>query len=438
MIFASTMFGSIHENSLDYDRKLRSIEHQLSEASSQEVRLEQQIAITLSAIADLHLERRPELEQEAREVLALRDKEEHELRKQLGQVESTISSLLENIDARQADLRRLKRQVADTLGGREDFRQMLARFEEAQGHQRTTDPNLRELREECARKLPQYRQDARYVYLVSAGYATDAYRGTGIRRFLDGWIASLCNFHENRRNEITLLAMQDALARTEEETGRELQALKDRIAAATASEEESAGMHSLKEELARLEEAVKAEKKHANDIHARLAPFAKKTDTRYVQARSLVAVALKEHSEEELMSRVLQTPGLADDNLAREVVDMRVALQAQRRHIAKLERQRTHAEAEYQRAKELERSLRHRGYAGGHYRYDSGLNLGALLVGYMAGQLTADQAAQEIGQYRQEIEEDYPYNHLPQDWGGGGFDSSDAFGGDAFSTTDSF
>lgn len=439
MIFASNLLGSIHENSLGYEWKLRSIEHQLSEAASQELRLEQQIATKLSEIADLHLEHRPELEQEARDVLDLRDAEERELRKRLEQVERTISDLLEKIDARQADLRRLKRQVADMLAGRKEYRQMLTRFEEAQERRRTAEPNQRELQEECARKLPQYRQDARYAYLVSAGYATDAYRGTGIRRFLDGWIARLCNFHENHRNEMTLLAMQDALARTEEETRQELQALSDRLAAATASEEEATGMRSLKEELARLEEAVKAQKKHANEIHALLAPYAAKADTRYVQARSLVAVALKEHSEEELMARVLQTPGLADDKLAREVVDMQAALQAQRRRIAELEQQRTQADTGYQRAKELERTLRHRGYAGGHYGYHSGLNLGSLLVGYMAGQLTVDQAAQELGQYRQPIQDDYPYNHLPQDWGfGGDFASSDAFGGDGFSTTDSF
>lgn len=439
MIFASNLFGSIHENSLGYEWKLRSIEHQLSEAASQELRLEQQIAIKLSEIADLHLERRPELEQEARNVLDLRDAEERELRKRLEQVERTISDLLEKIDARQADLRRLKRQVADMLAGREEYRQMLARFEEAQVRQRTAEPNLRELQDECARKLPQYQKDARYTYLVSAGYATDAYRGNGIRRFLDGWIARLCNFHENRRNELTLLAMRDALARKAEEPRQELQALSDRLAEATATEEESAGMRGLKEELARLEAAVKEEKKHANTIQAQLAPFAAKTDTRYRQARSLVATAMKSHSEEELMARVLKTPVLADDKLAREVVAMQAALQAQRRHIAGLGQQRAHADAEYQRAKELERTLRHRGYGGGHYGYHSGLNLGALLVGYMAGQLTVDQAAQEIGQYRQEIQDDYPYNQLPQDWGfGGDFASSDTFGGEGFSTTDSF
>lgn len=440
MIFASTMLGSIQENSLGYEWKLRSVEQQLSEAASQELRLKQQIATKLSQIADLHLERRPELEREARDVLELRDAEERELRKRLKQVESTISELLEKIDARQADLRWLKRQVADTLAGQDDFRQMLARFEDAQKRQREAEPNRRELEEECARKLPQYRQDARYAYLVSAGYATDAYRATGIRRFLDGWIARLCNFHENRRNEITLMTMRDALTRMEEEARQELQSLSDRVAAATASAEEAAGMRGPKEELGRLDEAVKAEKKRANEIQAQLAPYAAKTDTRYVQARSLVAVALNEHSEEELMARVLQTPGLADDKLAREVVDLRAVLQAQRRRIAELERQRGGADAEYQRAKELERTLRHRGYAGGRYRYDPGLNLGALLMGYMAGQLSVDQAAHQIGQYRQEVEDDYPYNHLPQDWGfgGGDFGSSDAFGGDAFSTTDSF
>ncbi len=441
MMFASTMSGSIHRNSLDHEWKLRSIEQQLSEAASQELRLEQQIAARLGEIAELHLERRPELEREAREVLARRDAEEQALRKQLEQVERTISELVEKVDARQADLRRVRKQVADSLSGREDFRQMLARFDEARARQQAAHAGRQELQEECARKLPQYRQDARYRYLVEAGYGTDGYRANALRRFFDGRIARQCNFHENRRNELTLLAMQDALVHMDEKDRQELDMLGREVAATTADAEASAGMLPLKEELERLNSVVKAEKKRANDIQAQLTPFARKADARYVQARSLVAVELKSQSEEELMARVLQTPSLVDDKLAREVVSLRSALHTQRKRITELEQQRANAEAKFQRAKELERTLRHRGYGRHRVRYGSGLNLAGLLVGYMAGRMTIDQAAQQIDQFREIIPDDFPYNHFPRDhgFGGGGFNTSDSFGGgDFFSTTDSF
>lgn len=82
-----------------------------------------------------------------------------------------------------------------------------------------TEVNRRELQEECASKLVPYRRNKLYVYLRSVQYGTDAYQRSGLIRFLDGWIARLCNYHVNLQNELTLLAMQDALS-SEEVTRR--------------------------------------------------------------------------------------------------------------------------------------------------------------------------------------------------------------------------
>lgn len=444
-MFSAFMLGSVHDNARSYEQKLRTIEHRLSEAATQELRLEQQIAVKLSEVAGLQLENIHSLEQEARHVLQLRDKEESALRSQLEKVEKSISGLLEKIDAHQAAIRKAKRQAADFLARHAEFNQTLAGYEEEKEHRRTMASNTRELQEECTRKLAGYRQDARYAYLVAAHYDTEAYKRSGIVRYLDAWIARLCNYHTNRRNELTLLAMQEELARAEGIGQQRLQTLGDSLAATTATAEASAGLDVLNAELARLKEEVKTEKQRAKELHAQLAPYAGKSDVRYRQARSTVAVSLQSYSAEELMARVQRTPGLADDALAREVIELQSALKQQRDRIAALERERNAAEAEYQRAKELERTLRQPVFSGDHYAYRSGLDLGSLLMGYMAGRLTLDQAAHEIAQYRQEVEQDYPYNHLSSDWGHAAddslssvFSSSDYSGGGDYSTDDSF
>lgn len=444
-MFSTFMLGTVHDNARGYEQKLREIEHRLSEAATQELRLEQQIALKLSEVAGLQLEQIHSLEQEARQVLQLRDEEENALRGQLHKVEKSISELLEKIDAHQAAIRKAKKQSADSLAKHAEFNQTLARYEEEKERQRTTTSYTHELQEECARKLAGYRQDARYAYLVAANYGTDAYKRSGIVRYLDAWIARLCNYHANRRNELTLLAMQEELARAEGLGRQRLQALNNTLAAATAAAEASAGLDVLNAELARLKEEVKAEKQRAREIQTQLAPYAGKSDVRYRQARSLVAVSLQSHSAEELMERVRKTPGLADDALAREAIELQSALKQQRDRIAALERERNAAQAEYQRAKELEYTVNQPVFSGGRYEYGSGLNLASLLVGYMAGRLTLDQATHEIAQYRQEVEEDYPYNHLPSDWGhtvddslSSGFDTSDYSGGGDYNTSDSF
>lgn len=445
MFASSFMLGSVHDNARGYEQKLRTIEHRLSEAATQELRLEQQIAVKLSEVAGLQLDQIHGLEQEARYVLQLRDDEENALRGQLAKVEKSISELLEKIDAHQADIRKARKQAADSLAKHAEFNQTLARYEEEKEGQGTTDSRTHELQEECVRKLAGYRQDARYAYLVAANYGTDAYKRSGIARYLDSWIARLCNYHANRRNELTLLAMREELARAEGLDQQHLQTLKDKLAAITAATEASVGLDVLNAELARLKEDVKTEKQRAKEIHAQLVSYADKSDARYRQARSIVAVSLQSHSAEELMERVRQTPGLADDALAKEAIELQSALKQQRNRIAGLESERNAAETAYQRAKELERTLRQPVFSGGRYTYGSGLNLGSLLLGYMAGQLTLDQAAHEIAQYRQEVEEDYPYNHLSSDWGHASDDSlssvfstSDYSGGGDYNTSDSF
>jgi len=444
-MFSSFMLGSVHDNALGYEQKLRTIERSLSEAAAQELRLEQQIALKLSEVAGLQMEQVQNLEQEARYVLQLRADEESALRGQLEKVEQSISRLLEKIDAHQADIRKARKQAADSLSRHTEFNQTLARYEDEKKGLDTMDSRMHELQEECARKLAGYRQDARYAYLVAANYGTDAYKRSGIVRYLDSWIARLCNYDANRRNELTLLAMQEELNRAEEHGRQRLKTLKDTLAAITTTAESSAGLDVLDAELVRLKENVKTEKQRAKEIHEQLASFAGKSDVRYRQARSMVAVSLQSYSAEELMERVRQTPGPADDALAREVIELQSALKRQRDRIAALERERNTAEAAYQRAKELEHSLRQPVFSGGQYSYGNGLNLGSLLMGYMAGRLTLDQATSEIAQHRQEVEKDYPYNHLSPDWGSAGDDSlssvfstSDYSGGGDYNTSDSF
>lgn len=444
-MFSTVMLGAVHDNAHGYEQKLRAIEHRLSDAAAQELRLEQQIAVKLADVAGLQLDQIHSLENEARDVLQLRDKEENALRAQLAKVEKSISSLLEKIDARQADVRLARKQAADFLARDAEFNQTLAQYEEEKQRLGKTASHTRELQEECARKLVGYRQDARYTYLVAANFGTDAYKRSGIARVLDSWIARLCNYHANRRNELTLLAMQEELSRTEGFGQQHLQALNDRMAAITAAAEASAGLDKLNAELARLKEEVKTEKQRAKEMQEQLSLYASKRDARYRQARSIVAVSLQSHSVEELMERVRKTPGRADDALAGEVVELQSALKQQRDRIAALERERHAAEGEYRRAKELEHTLRQPVFSGGRYRYGGGLNLGSLLVGYMAGRLTLDQAAQEVAQYREEVAENYPYDHLSSGWGQSADDSlssvfstSDYSGGGDYSTSDTF
>lgn len=440
-MLASSMLRPVRGNVRGYERRLRDIEHELSEAAARELRLEQEIALKLAGIAGLHVDQLHGLEREAQEALRLRGEEESALRRGLEAAEAEIAAALDQAEASQQEILGARKQVAEALARDADFKQALAQREQ-EGRRQREPSAMRELRQECERKLAAYRQDARYAYLAAAGYGTEAYRRSGLVRFLDGWIAKLCNYHANRSNELTLLAMREQLDREEKEGGERMQALNGALARMTAEQEKAVGLDKLMAALGRQEAGIRAGKQRAKEIQARLASYADKSDPRYREARSLVAMALKSHSEEELMAHVRQTPGGADDALAQGAIALQSELRTLRGRIAALEAERQAASADYGRAKELERTLRQPGYAGRRYEYRPGLDMASLIMGYMAGSLTIGQAADAIGQYRQDAPDAFPPGPFSNDWGNGGlsdvFDTSDFSGGGDFWSSDSF
>lgn len=439
-MLASAMLKPVRGNVRGYEHRLRDIEHELSEAAAAELRLEQEIALKLAGIAGLHVDQLHGLEREAEEALGLRREEESALRRGLQAVEAEIAAALDKAEACQQEFLDAEKRAAEALARHADFKETLAQREEA--GRRRQEADMRELQQECARKLAAYRQDERYAYLVAAGYGTEAYRRSGLVGYLDGWIARRCNFHANRANELTLLAMQERLEREEKEGRERLQALNGALARMTSEQEKAVGLDKLGARLGRLKADIRDGKQRANQIQVRLASYADKSDPRYREARSLVAMALKSHSAEELMERVRQTPGAADDALAQRAIALQADLRDLRARIAALQAERQAATNDYGRAKELERTLRQPVYAGRRHAYRPGLDMASLIMGYMAGSLTIGQAADAIGQYRHEIPDAFPPGPLSSDWGNDGlsdvFNTSDFSGGGDFWSSDSF
>lgn len=458
----SKLTDFLKKNTRQYETPLRDIERRLAEATNHELAIEQEIAARLAEIAGMQVDGHAELCSDARHQLKLRADEEQSMRDQLHTVEQGIVALMQNTAAAREAVNQAKAKVREMLSDDAEFLEVADEHDAAAATHKLLLVSYGDTVLECKRKLPAYEQDPLHQYLVGREYGTPQYKRTGIVRYLDRWIANLCNFDANRPNEMMLRTMLESIETGSRERVERLTVLRANLDARVAVVEKANDIEGLQHRVAKLEKDTEAQKKRANSIHAKLDEYAEKRDVRYVKARELMAAFLRTETPAELTRRVSLTPDTADDDLAREVMTLQQKLKEHKTAYSDLHAARAAAEKDYQRAKNLERELRSNSYTSSRYEYSRGLDLSDLVVGYMAGRMSLDSATAQVRQHRQEVEE-YTYptssrsssstsssgwssSRSSSSWSSSSsdssssdsFSSSSSFGSDSYSTSDSF
>lgn len=431
---ASAYINTLTENSRQFEARLRAAEKRLSDAVTVEIDLERKIASDLRTIAALQIDHHGRIDGDAKRQLDLRRDEEASLRDQLTQVEQGIAELIEQAHRLEPAVRTADALVEKALAAHPEYVQQLQQSTELQNQERLADASNTELLAEITRKLPEFELNPLYRYLKECGYGTDSYQRTGILRNLDSWIALKCNFQQNHASEMTLQGMRTELHAATRARKEQLQALEQSLAHLRSCTRDQFDTEKLRKELSELDTKIKEQKKRANDIHASLAEYTEKRDSRYQRARDLLADALKSQPLELLLEQARQTPDTGDERLVEHVGQLQAELKAHRVRFAPLYGERDQAKRDYERAKELERTFGGSRYAGSDYEYSNRLDLTGLISGYMAGQITAAALEGEIKKHRKKIEDD---DSPSMSWGGGYGRSSASSGASARSSSSS-
>lgn len=415
---ASEFTAAIAENTRIYLGKLESCDQRAEEASQEELVLEQKIAGLLRQIASLHLEAGERVAAEVERELAFRADERQALRAELQAVNSEIANHVAAIRQRGAEMREAALQPGahlDTaealLAAREDCR----RAEEE--HQALLAMNA-ELEAEIGAKLAGYRSDELYVFLRDVGYATPAYRRDGAEADKDAWIASLCNFSVNRRNEDVLLAMREALPVRAERSAQALAEARATLDALVSAPPPPTIAERIAQAVAPLEAALAQADERVRRVRAGLAEYAACTDARYRRAQELQAAGLKSMPIADLIAQARATPNPEDDRLVLEIVTLRDKQAGSRRDYERALAARQHAEADVQRAEALEADLRRGGFVDAQdMDYRDGLELPKLIGRYMNGELSAGAFTRELQPYARELRPKFRYGEAG--WGHG-------------------
>lgn len=399
------LLSKLQANTRDYERPYRQLEEECVGATSIRLKLEVQLTSKLKELAGIQLEEGAQVGVDVARQLELRIAEEQSMRDQLGRVEGDIatamaaaSSLAEQFGAAQ--------KVAETmLGADGEYMRRLHAYQADNADLGRRKALQAEVLDECDRKLPAFTQNRLYAYLKGRGYGLANYEGSGPLRLLDAWIARQCNFRQNQHNEQMLLAMRTEVAKRAGEGVSRLQGEQAWLNDQVRSVAISSGAVAIERELIERREAVVQGKKRANEIHATLAEYAERRDARYGKAQAMLVKELRGHDISTLIERARQTASPADDEAVEVIIDLRDRLtKHDAKYAAKLEL-RAAAEADYDKAKVLERELRRDKFTGSRYQYGSGLNMDSLIVGYMAGSMSSIEVAKEVRAH-QEIVDD--------------------------------
>lgn len=443
---SSEMIKVVAKGVRSYEKKLRSVETELSQIHQREIEVQQEVAIKLQAMASLQLEQRPDLDEEITSHLKLREQEHLHLQSSLAIVEGEISEALES----QAGIRR---QISDEqanayrqLASHKDHANLRDADAQATENLLLAKENHEEIDGECQRKLGAFHENTFFQYLLGKGFGTDGYRSRGVIRALDAWVAHACNFKANQEVFLTLQGMREANQHALQPFIEAADGARAALLALTNRMEDTSKTNKLGVELEKQTKGVEVLKGRANQIHQLMARYAEKMDEQYLKARNLLLERMKRESPEELMLRAQKTPDFSDDAMVSTVGNLLNELKKAQKEQSRLAQHRSGAYAEYERAKSLERELRDSRYTSDRYEYPPSFDVKALMAGYMLGDLDKGAVVREVRQARVE---------RPQEsfttWGSGsssgsssgGFsfsdaDSSSSSSSSEFSTSDSF
>lgn len=245
-------------------------------------------------------------------------------------------------DAALAAYEQLTGEVEQQLESEPAYQELRERMEHARSVAARSEQKLELAKSDRQAKGRPYEQDPLFSYLWQRRFRTVDYRGRGVTRMLDTWVAGLCRYDEAHLNYARLTELPDRLAehlaRMKQEEA-EAEAVIERFEAA-ALEAKGAGplaaavdaakarLQALDEELARAEAALA-------DLRRQQETAARGETGPQQQARTVVEAALATASIPDLRVLAAETITPDDDR----IVEALAELQAEEEHLD--ERRRT-------------------------------------------------------------------------------------------------
>lgn len=286
---------------------------------------------------------------------------------------------------------------------------------------------------EQAQNVPAYDGDAFFSYLARRSCGTAAAAGNAITRRLDDWVAEVTQYADARAQYDFLNALPDhAAAVLEEDRG----ALATALPPLARLEEEVMDRHGLTPVLARGEQlyaergAARREVREAEvtlrQLTDELAALHDERGSYYESAIDGLEAYLEGRTLDELVSMARATRDERDDVLVEQLLEIDVRLAGLRSELVTRRKERSRLAERLAGLEEIRDRFEADDWNGRRSRFDDGLDMNALLLGFIAGRHSSRHVHRVLGRNQHFLP---VHSSSGGGFGGGGFSSGGGFGG---------
>jgi uncharacterized membrane protein YgcG len=302
------------------------------------------------------------------------------------------------------------------------YQAQLAAAQASDGVARHAETKARQAETDRTEKGKNFEADPLFMYLWKRGYATSQYRAGALTRFLDGWVARLCRYHDARPNYAMLLEIPRRLREHADNTRAAAEQDREALHVLEQEAEAADGVTPLRQALAREEERLQGidaelaseEARYSGYITAR-SEFAGGEDEYSQQSREVLVAQFRREPLAQLRREAEATATSEDNILISQLVDL---FQEKRQLDSQLGEVKALHLRHLKRLEELEhvrRNFKDNRYDDAHSTFANGALIGAILNEFLRGMASSGQLWNTIEQQhrRRRIEAD-------PDFGSGG------------------
>jgi uncharacterized coiled-coil protein SlyX len=360
------------------------------------------------------------------------------------QRESQIDARDKAVEALQSQLERSKAKLEQDEG----YRRQQEKAVRAAEVTRRAAEKASQSEADLASKGKPYQEDSIFMYLWQRRYMTPDYRANGIIRSLDGWVARLIDYRENRAdyhmlNELPLRLREHA-DQAAEEAKRQQQALQT-LERQTAEKDGVGTLQTALEkaetQLQHINDEIETHEKRYQELLEQKADFAAGEDKYTQKAVEVLVAELEREDAIELYRQAQATPRPEDDVIVMQLHKLQQEQRETNKRISALKADRQQQRKALEELSKLRSKFRRSNYDARHSSFPSNLGLGILLGEMLRSGRSSGTVWDKIGNTQKW---DLPDIASSGDSGGGGFGgfggfgSGGGFGGGGFRTGGGF
>lgn len=336
MLTGPETLGAIDRSLQQLRSELQEVDQQVQTASNHLMQLHQTSSQRFRELAQFRMDRLlgekvatalDDVDQRVAALLAARDEELAELEKRVAdnqrrqtELERHRETQRQQVNAATEVLDAAQAKTQQRLQADPGFRERLEKARQADAVAREAESKTQQTEADRAGKGAPYEADPLFMYLWRRGYGTSAYRANPLMRFMDGWVAKICRYHDARPNYYMLLEIPTRLREHARQVRDDAQQLFDPLKREEQAAAEADGipqlastLHSAQQTLADLDAQIQEAEASYSRLEEQRAAYLAGKDENFQQCLETTASQLQREPILSLRRHAAATSSPKDD-----------------------------------------------------------------------------------------------------------------------------